>query len=99
MNKSLINSQTVEQIDELEKKILERENKKNELMEKCISYEERISNEIPNREIELQNKINSCQNILNNYDSFFIDSNASTQDINIDEHEINIYKENITKYM
>ncbi len=99
MNKSLINSQTVEQIDELEKKIMERENKKNELMEKCISYEERISNEIPNREIELQNKINSCQNILNNYDSFFIDSNASTQDINIDEHEINIYKENITKYM
>ena len=33
MNKSLINSQTVEQIDELEKKIMERENKKNELME------------------------------------------------------------------
>ena len=30
MNKSLINSQTVEQIDELEKKIMERENKKNE---------------------------------------------------------------------
>ena len=57
-NKSVINTQTVEQIDNLEKKILEREKKKNELIEKSISYEERINNEIPNKEIELNNKIN-----------------------------------------
>ena len=99
MNKNLITSQTVEQIDNLEKKILEREKKKNELIEKSISYEERINNEIPNKEIELQNKINSFQNILNNFDSTFSYSTASTQDINIDEHEINIYKDNIKKYM
>ena len=67
----MINSQTVENIDKLKKKILEREKKKNELIEKCISYEERINHEIPNKEIELQNKINSFQNILNNLDSFF----------------------------
>ena len=97
INKNLINSQTVEQIDELEKKIMEREKKKNELIEKCISYEERINNEIPNKEIELQNKINSFQNILNNLDSSF--SASSTQEISVDEHEINIYKDNIKKYM
>ena len=99
INKSVINTQTVEQIDNLEKKILEREKKKNELIEKSISYEERINNEIPNKEIELNNKINSLQNILNNLDSSFSYSTASTQDINIDEHEINIYKENIKKYL
>ena len=99
INKNVINSQTVENIDKLKKKILEREKKKNELIEKCISYEERINNEIPNKEIELQNKIYSYQNILNNFDSAFSYSNASTQDINIDEHEINIYKDNIKKYM
>jgi structural maintenance of chromosome 3 (chondroitin sulfate proteoglycan 6) len=89
----------VEQIDELEKRILEREKKKNELIEKCISYEERINHEIPNKEIELQNKINSYQNILNNLDASFSYSTASTQEISVDEHEINIYKENIKKYM
>ena len=99
INKNIINTQTVEQIDELEKRILEREKKKNELIEKCISYEERINHEIPNKEIELQNKINSFQNILNNIDSSFSYSTASTQEISVDEHEINIYKENIKKYM
>ena len=99
INKNLVSTQAVEQIDELEKRILEREKKKNELIEKCISYEERINNEIPNKEIELQNKINSFQNILNNFDSGFSYSTASTQDINIDEHEINIYKDNIKKYI
>ena len=99
INKNLINTQTVEQIDELEKRIMEREKKKNELIEKCISYEERINNEIPNKEIELQNKINSFQNILNNLDTSFSYSTASTQEISVDEHEINIYKENIKKYM
>ena len=99
INKNLINTQTVEQIDELEKKIMEREKKKNELIEKCISYEERINHEIPNKEIELQNKINSFQNILNNLDTSFSYSTASTQEISVDEHEINIYKENIKKYM
>ena len=99
INKNIINTQTVEQIDELEKRILEREKKKNELIEKCISYEERINHEIPNKEIELQNKINSFQNILNNLDSSFSYSTASTQEISVDEHEINIYKENIKKYM
>ena len=99
INKNLISTQTVEQIDEMEKKILEREKKKNELIEKCISYEERINNEIPNKEIELQNKINSFQNILNNLDSALSYSAANTQDIKIDEHEINIYKDNIEKYM
>ena len=99
INKNIISSQTVEQIDELEKRILEREKKKNELIEKCISYEERINHEIPNKEIELQNKINSFQNILNNLDSSFSYSTASTQEISVDEHEINIYKENIKKYM
>ena len=99
INKNIINTQTVEQIDELEKRIMEREKKKNELIEKCISYEERINHEIPNKEIELQNKINSFQNILNNIDSSFSYSTASTQEISVDEHEINIYKENIKKYM
>ena len=99
INKNIINTQTVEQIDELEKRIMEREKKKNELIEKCISYEERINHEIPNKEIELQNKINSFQNILNNLDSSFSYSTASTQEISVDEHEINIYKENIKKYM
>ena len=99
INKNLINTQTVEQIDELEKRIMEREKKKNELIEKCISYEERINHEIPNKEIELQNKINSFQNILNNLDTSFSYSTASTQEISVDEHEINIYKENIKKYM
>ena len=99
INKNIISSQTVEQIDELEKRILEREKKKNELIEKCISYEERINHEIPNKEIELQNKINSYQNILNNLDASFSYSTASTQEISVDEHEINIYKENIKKYM
>ena len=99
INKNIINTQTVEQIDELEKRILEREKKKNELIEKCISYEERINHEIPNKEIELQNKINSYQNILNNLDASFSYSTASTQEISVDEHEINIYKENIKKYM
>ena len=99
INKNIISSQAVEQIDELEKRILEREKKKNELIEKCISYEERINHEIPNKEIELQNKINSYQNILNNLDASFSYSTASTQEISVDEHEINIYKENIKKYM
>ena len=99
INKNVISSQAVEQIDELEKRILEREKKKNELIEKCISYEERINHEIPNKEIELQNKINSYQNILNNLDASFSYSTASTQEISVDEHEINIYKENIKKYM
>ena len=99
INKNIINTQTVEQIDELKKRIMEREKKKNELIEKCISYEERINHEIPNKEIELQNKINSFQNILNNLDSSFSYSTASTQEISVDEHEINIYKENIKKYM
>jgi structural maintenance of chromosome 3 (chondroitin sulfate proteoglycan 6) len=99
INKNILNTQAIEQLDDLEKKILEREKKKNELIEKSISYEERINNEIPNKEIELQNKINSLQNILNNLDSSFSYSTASTQDINIDEHEINIYKDNIKKYM
>ena len=99
INKNLINTQTVEQIDELEKRIMEREKKKNELIEKCISYEERINHEIPNKEIELQNKINSFQNILNNLDTSFSYSTASTQEISVDEHEINIYKDNIKKYM
>ena len=99
INKNLISTQAVERIDEMEKKILEREKKKNELIEKCISYEERINNEIPNKEIELQNKINSFQNILNNLDSVLSYSAANTQDIKIDEHEINIYKDNIEKYM
>ena len=99
INKNIISSQAVEQIDELEKRILEREKKKNELIEKCISYEERINHEIPNKEIELQNKINSYQNILNNLDASFSYLTASTQEISVDEHEINIYKENIKKYM
>ena len=99
INKNIISSQAVEQIDELEKRILEREKKKNELIEKCISYEERINHEIPNKEIELQNKINSYQNILNNLDASFSYSTASTQEISVDEHEINIYKDNIKKYM
>ena len=99
INKNIISSQAVEQIDELEKRILEREKKKNELIEKCISYEERINHEIPNKEIELQNKINSYQNLLNNLDASFSYSTASTQEISVDEHEINIYKENIKKYM
>ena len=99
INKNIISSQAVEQIDELEKRILEREKKKNELIEKCISYEERINHEIPNKEIELQNKINSYQNILNNLDASFSYSTASIQEISVDEHEINIYKENIKKYM
>ena len=99
INKNIISSQAVEQIDELEKRILEREKKKNELIEKGISYEERINHEIPNKEIELQNKINSYQNILNNLDASFSYSTASTQEISVDEHEINIYKENIKKYM
>ena len=99
INKNILSSQAVEQIDELEKRILEREKKKNELIEKCISYEERINHEIPNKEIELQNKINSYQNILNNLDASFSYSTASTQEISVDEHEINIYKENIKKYM
>jgi len=99
INKNLVSSQAMEEIDEMEKRILEREKKKNELMEKCISYEERINNEIPNKEIELQNKINSFQNILNNLDSALTYSAANTQDINIDEHEINIYKDNIEKCM
>ena len=99
INKNIISSQAVEQIDELEKRILEREKKKNDLIEKCISYEERINHEIPNKEIELQNKINSYQNILNNLDASFSYSTASTQEISVDEHEINIYKENIKKYM
>ena len=99
INKNIISSQAVEQIDELEKRILEREKKKNELIEKCISYEERINHEIPNKEIELQNKINSYQNILNNLDASFSYLTASTQEISVDEHEINIYKENIKKYI
>ena len=99
INKSILSTQAVEQIDNLEKKIMEREKKKNELTEKCISYQERINNEIPNREIELQNKINACQNILNNIDSSLSESNNSTQEISIDENEINIYKETIKKYM
>ena len=99
INKSILSTQTVEELDNLEKKIMEREKKKNELTEKCISYQERINNEIPNREIELQNKINTCQNILNNLNSFFSESNNETQEISIDENEINIYKETIKKYM
>ena len=99
INKSLLSSQTSEELDSLEKKIMEREKKKNELTEKCISYQERINNEIPNREIELQNKINMCQNILNNLDSSLNQSNNETQEISIDENEINIYKETIKKYM
>ena len=99
INKNLVSSQAMEEIDEMEKRILEREKKKNELIEKSISYEERINNEIPNKEIELQNKINSFQSILNNLDSALSYSAANTQDIKIDEHEINIYKDNIEKYM
>ena len=99
INKTILNTQTVEQIDTLEKKILEREKKKNELIEKCISYQERINNEIPNKEIELQNKINEYQNILNNLDTSITESNNGTQEISIDENEINIYKDTITKYM
>ena len=99
INKSILSTQTVEELDNLEKKIMEREKKKNELTEKCISYQERINNEIPNREIELQNKINTCQNILNNLNSFFSESNNETQEISIDENEIKIYKETIKKYM
>ena len=99
INKSILNSQTVEELENLEKKIMEREKKKNELTEKCISYQERINNEIPNREIELQNKINISQNILNNLNSYFSDSHNETQDTSIEENEINIYKENIKKYM
>ena len=99
INKTILNTQTVEQIDTLEKKIMEREKKKNELIEKCISYQERINNEIPNKEIELQNKINEYQNILNNLDTSITESNNGTQEISIDENEINIYKDTITKYM
>ena len=99
INKTVLNTQTVEQIDTLEKKIMEREKKKNELIEKCISYQERLNNEIPNKEIELKNKINYCQNILNNLDSSLNESLISTQEISIDENEINIYKETINKYM
>ena len=99
INKSIISSQTVEELDNLEKKIMEREKKKNELMERCINYQERINNEIPNREVELQNNINTCQNILNGLNSFLAESNNETQEISIDENEINIYKENIKKYM
>ena len=99
INKSILNSQTVEQINMLEKKIMEREKKKNELTEKCISYQERINNEIPNKEIELQNKINECQNILNNLDTPLSESNNDTQAISIDENEISIYKDTIKKYM
>ena len=39
INKSILSTQAVEQIDNLEKKIMEREKKKNELTEKCISYQ------------------------------------------------------------
>ena len=46
LNKSLLSSQTSEELDSLEKKIMEREKKKNELTEKCLSYQERINNEI-----------------------------------------------------
>ena len=99
INKTVLNTQTVEQIDTLEKKIMEREKKKNELIEKCISYQERLNNEIPNKEIELKNKIDYCQNILNNLDSSLNESLISTQEISIDENEINIYKETINKYM
>jgi len=99
INKSILSTQTAEQINTLEKKIMEREKKKNELIEKYISYQERINNEIPNKEIELQNKINLCENILNNLDSSFIESQNSTQEISIDENEINIYKDTIKKYM
>ena len=99
INKSIISSQTVEELDNLEKKIMEREKKKNELIERCINYQERINNEIPNREVELQNSINTCQNILNGLNSFLAESNNETQEISIDENEINIYKENIKKYM
>ena len=52
INRNVINTQTVVKIDELEKRIMEREKKKNELIEKCISYQERINNEIPNKEID-----------------------------------------------
>ena len=99
INKTVLNTQTVEQIDTLEKKIMEREKKKNELIEKCISYQERLNNEIPNKEIELKNKINYYKNILNNLDSSLNESLISTQEISIDENEINIYKETINKYM
>ena len=99
INKSILSTQTTEELDSLEKKIIEREKKKNELIEKCISYQERINNEIPNREIELQNKINYCQNILNNLDSSLAESNNETQEISIDENEITIYKDTINKYM
>ena len=99
INKSVINTQTIEQLDSLEKKIMEREKKKNELIEKCITYQEKLNNEIPNREIELQNKINTCQNVLNNLDSALTESQADTQGISIDENEIKIYKETIQKYM
>lgn len=99
INKSILGTQTMEQIDNLEKKIMEREKKKNELTEKCISYQERINNEIPNKEIDLQNKINTCQNILDNLDSSLSESNNSTQEISIDENEIKIYKETVQKYM
>ena len=37
INKSLLSSQTSEELDSLEKKIMEREKKKNELTEKCLS--------------------------------------------------------------
>ena len=99
INKSLLSTQTSEELESLEKKIMEREKKKNELTEKCISYQERINNEIPNKEIELQNKINVCQSILNNLDSSLNQPNNETQQISIDENEINIYKETINKYM
>ena len=99
INKSILSTQTTEQLDSLEKKIMEREKKKNELTEKCISYQERINNEIPNKEIELQNKINTCQNILNNLDSSLTQSQNDTQEISIDENEIKIYKDSIKKYM